>query len=259
MDKFDFKKSLGQNFLIDDNIKRKIVDSSNVSEGSIIIEVGPGSGAITKLLVKKGVPVVAFEIDTRLKEELSKIDSDNLEVIYKDFLSVDLKSELSSYKYNNISLIANLPYYITTPIITKVMELKEVNEMIVMVQKEVGDRFSAKPRTRDYNSLSVFLQYYFDIEKVCLVSKNCFVPKPKVDSIVVKFTRKKDLIKINNEELFFKLVKDSFKQKRQNLRNNLRSYDLDKIEKALNDKGKSLTNRAEELTIEEFAYISNCI
>ena len=259
MDKFDFKKSLGQNFLIDDNIKRKIVDSSNVSEGSIIIEVGPGSGAITKLLVKKGVPVVAFEIDTRLKEELSKIDSDNLEVIYKDFLSVDLKSELSSYKYNNISLIANLPYYITTPIITKVMELKEVNEMIVMVQKEVGDRFSAKPRTRDYNSLSVFLQYYFDIEKVCLVSKNCFVPKPKVDSIVVKFTRKKDLIKVNNEDLFFKLVKDSFKQKRKNLRNNLRSYDLDKIEKALNDKGKSLTNRAEELTIEEFAYISNCL
>ena len=131
---FEFKKSLGQNFLIDDNIKRKIVESSNVNEDSIIIEVGPGSGAITKLLVKKGVPVVAFEIDTRLKEELSKIESDNLEVIYEDFLKVNLKEALKSYKYKHISLIANLPYYITTPIITKVMEEKEVNEMIVIVQ-----------------------------------------------------------------------------------------------------------------------------
>ena len=254
---FEFKKSLGQNFLIDDNIKRKIVESSNVSEDSIIIEVGPGSGAITKLLVKKGVPVVAFEIDTRLKDELSKIEDDNLEVIYEDFLKVSLKDVLSKYNYKHISLIANLPYYITTPIITKVMEEKCVNEMIVMVQKEVGDRFSAKPRSKDYNSLSVFLQYYFNIEKVCLVSKNCFVPKPKVDSIVVKFTRRDNLIKLNNEELFFKLVKDSFKQKRKNLRNNLRSYDLDKIESVLKTFGKDLTNRAEELTIEEFASLSN--
>ena len=257
MNDFVFKKSLGQNFLIDDNIKRKIVDASSVGDDSIIIEVGPGSGAITKLLVNKGVPVIAFEIDTRLKDDLSKINSDNLEVIFEDFLSVDLKKALSKYKYKHISLIANLPYYITTPIITKVMNEKEVNEMIVMVQKEVGDRFSAKPRTKDYNSLSVFLQYYFNIEKVCLVSKNCFVPKPKVDSIVVKFTRRNDLIKVNDEELFFRLVKDSFKQKRKNLRNNLRSYDLDKIESTLKSVGKDLTARAEELTIEEFALIAN--
>ena len=259
MENFSFKKSLGQNFLIDDNIKRKIVDASSIEENSIIIEVGPGSGAITKLLVKKGVPVIAFEIDTRLKEELSKIDSDNLTVIYEDFLKVNLNDVLKDYKYKKIHLIANLPYYITTPIITKVMEETNIDEMIIMVQKEVGDRFKAKPNSKEYNSLSVFLQYYFDISTVCLVSKNCFVPKPKVDSIVVKFERRKDRLNVNNEEVFFKLVRDAFKMKRKNLRNNLKAYDLVKIEETLNSLGKDLTFRAEQLTIDDFVYLANSL
>lgn len=259
MDNFSFKKSLGQNFLIDDNIKRKIVDASSIEEDSIIIEVGPGSGAITKLLVKKGVPVIAFEIDTRLKDELSKIGSENLTVIYEDFLKVNLNDVLKDYKYKKIHLIANLPYYITTPIITKVMEETNIDEMIIMVQKEVGDRFKAKPNSKEYNSLSVFLQYYFDISTVCLVSKNCFVPKPKVDSIVVKFERRKDRLKVNNEEVFFKLVRDAFKMKRKNLRNNLKAYDLVKIEETLNSLGKDLTFRAEQLTIDDFVYLANSL
>lgn len=259
MDNFSFKKSLGQNFLIDDNIKRKIVDASSIEEDSIIIEVGPGSGAITKLLVKKGVPVIAFEIDTRLKDELSKIDSENLTVIYEDFLKVNLNDVLKDYKYKKIHLIANLPYYITTPIITKVMEETNIDEMIIMVQKEVGDRFKAKPNSKEYNSLSVFLQYYFDISTVCLVSKNCFVPKPKVDSIVVKFERRKDRLKVNNEDVFFKLVRDAFKMKRKNLRNNLKAYDLVKIEETLNKFGKDLTFRAEQLTIDDFVYLANSL
>lgn len=259
MDKFNFKKSLGQNFLIDDNIKRKIVSSASVEDGSIVLEVGPGSGAITKLLVSLGVPVIAFEIDTRLKEDLEKINSDNLTVIYEDFLKINLKEVLKNYRYKKLHLIANLPYYITTPIITKVMEETEIDEMIIMVQKEVGERFKANPNTKEYNSLSVYLQYYFDIEKVTLVSKNCFVPRPKVDSIVIKFTRKKDKIKLKNEDVFFKLVKDAFKQKRKNLKNNLKEYDLVKIENALKELNKDLTFRAEQLTILDFAFIANSL
>ena len=257
MDNFNFKKSLGQNFLIDDNIKRKIVESASIEEGSIILEVGPGSGAITKLLVQKGVPVIAFEIDTRLRSELDKITASNFRVIYDDFLNINLSDVLKDYNYKKIHLIANLPYYITTPIITKVMEETQVDEMIVMVQKEVGNRFASKEGSKDYNSLSVFLQYYFDISKVTLVSKNCFVPRPKVDSIVVKFTRKKDKFNVKNEELFFKLVRDSFKYKRKNLRNNLNDYDLIKLDSILNTMGKDLTYRAEQLTIEDFVNLSN--
>lgn len=166
MEKFDFKKSLGQNFLVDENIKNKIVNASSVKNGSIVIEVGPGNGAITKKLVNFNVPVIAFEIDTRLKSELDKINSDNLTVYYEDFLNSDVNKVLSNYEYKRIHLIANLPYYITTSIINKVMSELDVYEMIVMVQKEVGDRFKAKPGSKDYNSLSVFLQYYYDIEKV---------------------------------------------------------------------------------------------
>lgn len=259
MKDFNFKKSLGQNFLIDDNIKRKIVESASIDEGSLIIEVGPGSGAITKYLVTFGVPVIAFEIDERLKSELESINASNLEVIFKDFLKVNLKEVLSKYKYKKIHLIANLPYYITTPIITKVMEEELVYEMIIMVQKEVGDRFKASPNTKEYNSLSVFLQYYFDISKVTLVSRNSFVPKPNVDSIVLKFVKKDKLLEVNNIELFFKFVRDSFTQKRKNLRNNLKNYDLEKIEKALKVLNKDLTYRAEQLSIEDFIFVVNSL
>lgn len=259
MNNFNFKKSLGQNFLIDENIKKKIVSSANISEGSIIIEVGPGSGAITKYLISFGVPVIAFEIDKRLQSELESINASNLEIIFEDFLKVDLGKILSKYKYESIHLIANLPYYITTPIITKVMEEDLVYEMIVMVQKEVGDRFMAKPNTKEYNSLSVFLQYYFDISKVTLVSKNCFFPKPKVDSVVIKFRKKDKLLEVRDLELFFKFVRDAFTQKRKNLRNNLKNYDLERIESALKEKGKDLTYRAEQLSIEDFIFVVNSL
>ena len=126
-----------------------------------------------------------------------------------------------------------------------------------MVQKEVGDRFKSMPGSKDYNSLSVYLQYYFDIVKVCLVSKSCFVPKPNVDSIVVKFTRKKELLELKDKELFFKFVRDAFKQKRKNLRNNLKEYDLEKVEESLNKIGKDLTYRAEQLSLEDFVSVFN--
>ncbi len=259
MNDFRFKKSLGQNFLIDNNIKKKIIESANVSDKSLIIEVGAGNGALTRELIKLNVSVISFEIDKTLKSELDKIKSDNLTIIYEDFLKVDLKEILKEYNYKKIHLIANLPYYITTPIIEKVMNEIIIDEMIIMVQKEVGDRFRAKPNTKEYNSLSVFLQYYFDIEKVTYVSKNSFIPKPKVDSIVIKFTRHKELKKIEDLDFFFKFVRSAFKQKRKNLRNNLRDYDLEKIENILKSMGKDLTYRAEQLTIDEFIKISNLL
>lgn len=259
MRNFQFKKSLGQNFLVDDNIKRKIINSASIGEKSLIIEVGPGNGALTKLLVTFGVPVIAFEIDERLKSELQTINAPNLSIVFQDFLKVDLKEFLSQYEYEKIHLIANLPYYITTPIITKIMKEAFVDEMIVMVQKEVGDRFKATPNSRDYNSLSVFLQFYYDIDKITLVSKNSFIPKPKVDSIVIKFSRKEKLLDIKDVDLFFRFVKDAFTQKRKNLKNNLKDYDLKNVEKALNDLNKDLTFRAEQLSIEDFAYIVNYI
>ena len=259
MNDFRFKKSLGQNFLIDNSIKKKIIESASINEDSLILEVGAGNGALTKELIKLGVNVISFEIDERLKEELDNIKCSNLDIVYQDFLKVNLKDILKNYKYNKIHLIANLPYYITTPIITKVMDEELVYEMIVMVQKEVGNRFKAKPNTKEYNSLSVFLQYYFDIEKVTLVPSKCFVPRPKVDSIVVKFTRKDDLLHVKDIDLFFNFVRDSFKQKRKNLRNNLKNYDLNKIESALNNINKDLTFRAEQLSIEEFVYLVNSL
>ena len=259
MKEFAYKKSLGQNFLKDKSVINKIIDSADITVDSLILEIGPGSGALTKELVKTKGKVVAFEIDERLKEELSKIESNNLEVLYGDFLKIDLKEVLNKYNYKKLHLIANLPYYITTPIIMKIINETKIDEMIIMVQKEVGSRFKAKPNTKEYNSLSVFLQYYFDIKTVTIVNKNSFVPKPKVDSIVVRFSIKDNKIKANNEKVFFKLVKDSFTFKRKNLKNNLKGYDLNKINIILNKFNKDLTFRAESLNLEEFIEISNNI
>ena len=256
--KFDYKKSLGQNFLKDKNIIKKIADSINPTEEDLIIEIGPGAGALTKKLVKKKSEVICFEIDTRLKEILEQINSEKLTIIFKDFLSIKINEYIDQNKYKNLYFVGNLPYYITTAIINKIVKESNPYEITIMVQKEVADRFSAKPGTKDYSSISIFLQYNFDIERVCNVSKTCFEPVPKVDSSVIKFKRNKK-ISANDEEKFYKLIKDSFTQKRKNLRNNLKGYDLNKIQAILKKYDKDLTARAEQLSIEEFVDISNNI
>lgn len=256
--KFDYKKSLGQNFLKDKNIIKKIADSINPTEEDLIIEIGPGAGALTKELVKKKSEVICFEIDTRLKEILEQINSEKLTIIYKDFLSIKINEYIDQNKYKNLYFVGNLPYYITTAIINKIVKESNPYEITIMVQKEVADRFSAKPKTKDYSSISIFLQYNFDIERVCNVSKTCFEPVPKVDSSVIKFKRNKK-ISANDEEKFYKLIKDSFTQKRKNLKNNLKGYDLNKIQMILKKYDKDLTARAEQLSIEEFIDISNNI
>ena len=253
--KFDFKKSLGQNFLIDKNIINKISDSIQVNNDDLIIEIGPGAGALTKELIKKDSDVICFEIDERLKETLEEIKSDKLKIVYKDFLRVKLDDYIDK-KYNRLFFVGNLPYYITTAIINKIVRESDPYEITIMIQKEVAERFMAKPNSREYGSLSVFLQYNFDIEKICLVSKKCFIPVPKVDSMVIKLKSNKK-IGVKNEEKFYKLIKDSFKQKRKNLKNNLKNYNIEEINKVLNKFNKDLTYRAEEITIDEFIEISN--
>ncbi len=257
---FNFKKKFGQNFIIDENIITNIVNKSEINKETLVIEVGPGAGSLTCGLANAAKSVLCYEIDTSLKQILNDnlSEHNNVDVIYEDFLKANISSDLSKYKYNKLYVVANLPYYITTPIIVKLIEDNiKVDKIVIMVQKEVGDRFKANPGTKDYSSLSIFLKYYFDINKIMDVSKNVFLPKPNVDSIVVAFSKRKSKIYVKNEELFFKLVKDSFKQKRKTIRNNLNGYNLDSISSTLLKHGYDLSVRAEQLSIEIFADIAN--
>ena len=253
---FKFKKKFGQNFLTDDNILNNIVESANIDDETLVIEIGCGAGALTKKLVNVAKNVIGYEIDETLKPILSTIDG--ADIIFCDFLKRDVKKDLEKYSYNKLYVIANLPYYITTPIITKIIDDKlNVDKIVVMVQKEVGDRFSAKPNSKDYNSLTLFIDYYFNVKKLFVVSKNVFIPKPNVDSVVVLFEKKNKKYDLINEILFFKLIRDSFKQKRKTLKNNLKDYDFDLIKEVLTENNYSEDVRAEALPIEVFVKISN--
>lgn len=257
---FVFKKKFGQNFLTDDNILNNIVKSADLDDKTLAIEIGVGAAALTKKLSLKAKNVIGYEIDITLKEVLNEIlkDNNNVDIIYDDFLNRNIKEDIKQYNYERLIVVANLPYYITTPIITKFIEEKiDVEKIVVMVQDEVADRFSAKPNTKSYNSLSIFLNYYFDIKKAFFVSRKVFYPIPNVDSAVICFNKKHNKVKVDNEDLFFKLVKDSFKQKRKNLKNNLIAYDINKVQSILSNINKDITDRAESLSIEDFAYISN--
>jgi len=252
---FKFKKKFGQNFLTDDNILNNIINSIDVTSNDLVIEIGCGAGALTNKILSKTDKFIGYEIDKTLKPIL---DTFNTNIIYDDFLNRNIKEDIKIYEYSNLYVIANLPYYITTPIITKIIDEKlDVDKIVVMVQKEVGDRFSAKARSKDYNSLTIFINYYFDVKKLFVVSKNVFIPKPNVDSIVISLTKKENRLNVADEELFFKLVRDSFVQKRKTLKNNLKNYDFEKIEKVLNEHGYNSDVRAEALPIEMFVEISN--
>lgn len=257
---FVFKKKYGQNFLTDQNILNNIIDLASIKKDALVIEIGVGGAALTKKLCKHAKNVLGYEIDTSLKQPLSKLlfDEKNVTIIYDDFLNRNVKKDLEKFEYNSLMVVANLPYYITTPIITKFIDEQiNVEKIIVMVQNEVADRFSAKPGSKAYNSLTIFLNYYFNIKKAFVVSRNVFYPKPNVDSAVVVFERKTQKIKINDERFFFNLVKQAFFYKRKTLKNNLKNYDLAKIDKIMQTFGKNINYRAENITIEEFATISN--
>lgn len=257
---FAFKKKFGQNFIIDENIIKCIIDKSNIDKDTLVIEIGPGAGSLTSFLVRNAGFVLCYEIDATLTPILNENlkYKENYKIIYEDFLKANIVSELSKYDYKKIYVVANLPYYITTPIVVKLIEDKiDIDKIVIMVQKEVGNRFKAKPNSKDYSSLSIFINYYFDVQKIMDVSKNVFIPKPNVDSIVILMEKRKSKTSVNNEALFFKLIRDSFKQKRKTLRNNLKDYDLQKIERILNNEGYSLSSRAEQIPMEVFIEIVN--
>lgn len=256
---FYLKKKFGQNFIIDENLIDSIVNKAAIDKETLVLEIGPGAGSLTYKMAKLAGQVLCYEVDTTLKPVLEENlkEYNNVDIIFEDFLRAEVLNTLKKYNYNKVYVVANLPYYITTPILIKIIEDKlNVDKIVVMVQKEVGDRFRAVPGTKDYSSLSVYLNYYYDVKKILDVSRNVFIPKPNVDSIVVEFN-KKEQISLKNPELFFKLVRDSFTQKRKNLRNNLKNYDLNKIEEVLKKYNYDLSVRAEQLSIDIFVDISN--
>lgn len=264
MEKYNvkFKKKFGQNFLKDHRVVKRIVDVSEIDDNSLVIEVGPGGGIMTRDLALNAKNVLAYEIDTELENELSiKLDGlSNVDVLYQDFLDADIVSDVLNYSYNKLFFVSNVPYYITTPIILKLIKTNlHFDNIVMMVQKEVGDRFSTVPGSREYGSITVLLNYFFDVKKEFFVSKKEFIPEPKVDSIVISFKEKKDRLKVENFDFFERVVRDSFQYKRKNIKNNLKNYDLNIIESILKENGFDLNVRAEMLSVELFVKISNAL
>jgi len=268
---FSFKKSLGQNFLIDTNILRNIVDHAELTEESGAIEVGPGIGALTEQLAKRSKKVVAYEIDQRLLPILNETlePYPHAKIIHQDILKANVKEMLET-EFNDIRdimLVANLPYYVTTPIIMKILEEKlPLRGIVVMLQKEVAERISAKPGTKEYGSLSIAIQYYTKPEVVMIVPKTVFVPQPNVDSAVIRLTiRKTPSVSVKNEDFFFQITRASFAQRRKTILNNLSSQLEGGKEKkgeiiaALEQAGIEPSRRGESLSIEEFAKLSDVL
>ncbi|MDF9825084.1 16S rRNA (adenine1518-N6/adenine1519-N6)-dimethyltransferase [Breznakia sp. PF5-3] len=248
------KKNYGQNFLVESQIVDKIAKHAVLSENSVVIEIGPGIGALTQFLANYAKQVIAFEIDERLipvlKNTLS--DKDNVEIIQEDFLNIDLDEIVKTY--SEVVVAANLPYYITTPILFKIFESNaNIKQITVMMQKEVADRFSAKVNSKDYNALSIIAQYHYDIKTIMKISKHVFNPKPNVDSAVVQFTYRPNTL-VDDEKAFFLMVKACFKQRRKTILNNYGEYlnDKEKARQYLQSANIDIKSRAESLTREAF-------
>lgn len=266
---FNFKKSLGQNFLIDVNIIQKIIDASDIGENTGIIEIGPGMGSLTEQLAKNAKKVVAFEIDQRLIPVLKDTMGpyDNVEIINEDILKADIAHYVTEHlaDCDNIMVVANLPYYITTPILLNLMQQTfPIDGYVVMMQKEVGERLNAQVGTKAYGSLSIVTQYYTETSKVLTVPKTVFLPPPNVDSIVVKLMKRQTPeVDIDNEDKFFKMTKAAFSQRRKTISNNYQSLFVDGkankeiIKKWLETSGIDPRRRGETLSIKEFAKLYN--
>ncbi|AZP92233.1 16S rRNA (adenine(1518)-N(6)/adenine(1519)-N(6))-dimethyltransferase RsmA [Enterococcus mundtii] len=268
---FSFKKSLGQNFLTEPNILRKIIETGQIDQQTNVIEVGPGIGALTEQIARHAKQVVAFEIDDRLIPVLADTLSPypNVTVIHQDILKTDL-AEAVRTKFNEqlpLKVVANLPYYITTPIMMHFLESDVVvDEMIVMMQKEVADRISAKPGTKAYGSLSIAVQYYMEASLAFIVPKTVFVPQPNVDSAILKLTRRATpAVSVTDEKAFFRLTKAAFQQRRKTLWNNLQhAYGKDEetkrwLTESLTEAGIDPKRRGETLSLGEFAALSNAM
>lgn len=268
---FTFKKSFGQNFLTDTNILQKIVDTAEIDKNVNVIEIGPGIGALTEFLAENAAEVMAFEIDDRLIPILADTlhDFDNVKVINEDILKSDLQSRIKEFANPDlpIKVVANLPYYITTPILMHLIESKiPFAEFVVMMQKEVADRISAEPNTKAYGSLSIAVQYYMTAKVAFVVPRTVFVPAPNVDSAILKMTRREQpLVQVKDEDFFFRVSKISFVHRRKTLWNNLTSHfgkadeTKAKLEQALEIAEIKPSIRGEALSIAEFAKLADAL
>ena len=266
---FDFQKKFGQNFLIDGRVLEKIMDAADISGDDFVLEIGPGIGTMTQYLAERARAVMAVEIDRNLIPILSETlkEYDNVSVLNADILKVDLtKVAEEKNEGRPIKVVANLPYYITTPIIMGLFESHvPVENITVMVQKEVADRMQAGPGTKDYGALSLAVQYYAEPYIAANVPPNCFMPRPKVGSAVIRLTRHKNPPgQADNEKLLFQLIRASFNQRRKTLQNGIKNYSglnfsKEEVAQALEQMGVSPTIRGEALTLEQFAQLSNLL
>lgn len=260
---FEFSKSLGQNFLIDGNIINKIVDAAGIDNNTGVIEIGPGFGTLTQGLCNKAKKVVAVEIDKSLKPvHLDTLSYDNLKIIYDDFMKIDINKLIEEeFEGLKVKLVANLPYYITTPIIMKVLEDKlNISSITVMVQKEVAQRLSAKPGNKDYGAISLAVEYRANANISLIVPSTVFMPKPKVDSAVITINiLDKPRVSVSNEKNLFTVIRAAFGQRRKTIHNSLSSnlnIDKAKIKDSIERTGLDPGIRAEMLTIYDFAKLA---
>lgn len=260
---FRFSKSLGQNFLIDDSVLQDIVEGAEVSEEDLVIEIGPGVGTLTRELIKKAKRVVAIELDSDLipilTEELG--NEEKFSLIHNDALKVNFDEIIAGEK--SVKLVANLPYYVTTPIIAKLLnEGYKFKSLTIMIQKEVAERMNSEPNCKEYGSISVLVQYFCTTKIIRKVAPSSFMPRPKVDSIVIRLDRlEQPRVELKDEKLFFDIVRNSFNMRRKTLWNALKSFGLDKesMEGVFKDAGIDQKRRGETLSIEEFGALANSL
>ena len=264
---FAFQKKFGQNFLIDPHVLDKIIGAAGVTKEDMVLEIGPGIGTMTQYLAEVAREVVAVEIDNNLipilKETLAEYD--NVTVINEDILKVDIKKLAEEHNGGRpIKVVANLPYYITTPIIMGLFESHvPVDSITVMVQKEVADRMQTGPGSKDYGALSLAVQYYAKPEIVANVPPNCFMPRPKVGSAVIRLTRHQNPpVQAKDEKLMFRIIRASFNQRRKTLANGLKNsqelqFTKEQVEQAITECGLPLNIRGEALTLEQFAALAD--
>lgn len=262
---FRFKKKFGQNFLIDNNILNKIVEESNIAKDDVVVEIGPGMGALTERLVNKAKNVIAIEIDKDLIPILEKKfeGTDNIEIINEDCLKIDFNDIIRKYNVDNVKVVANLPYYITTPIIMKLLEdySNIITTITVMIQKEVADRLSAKPNSKDYGAITLACEYYSHIKTVVKVPPSCFVPAPKVHSSVVRMDIKKKVLPKNISDNLFRIIRAGFNQRRKTLINallnsNVISLKRNDLEAIFTKLGYEYNIRGEKLSLDEFVLLT---
>ena len=260
---FKFTKSLGQNFLVDDSVLDDIVNGAEVNSEDFVIEIGPGVGTLTAQLLMKAKRVTAIELDNDLIPILQKElgSNKNFDLIHKDALKVDFKELIGEEK--SVKLVANLPYYVTTPIILKLLkDGYNFKSLTIMIQKEVAERIDAEPNCKEYGALSVLVQYYCNTNIIRRVPPTCFIPRPKVESIVIKLDRLEEpRVKVKDVKLMFELVRAGFNMRRKTLWNAAKTLKLDKIklEEAFEKSGIDPKRRAETLSMEEFGALSDCI